>query len=80
MIDSEALLIARKIKKLDAEAYHARMDAEESFDNAERQLRTSLAREGCRKVIPLLGLAGKGDSQSACRHFPEVTNPGNSPL
>jgi hypothetical protein len=27
------------------------MDAEETFDEAERQLSTSLAREGCRKAI-----------------------------
>jgi hypothetical protein len=45
------MLIARKSKKLDDEASHARMDAEESFDNPERQLRTSLAREGCREAI-----------------------------
>jgi hypothetical protein len=35
----------------DAEAYQARMDAETTFDLAEKQLSTSLAREGCRKAI-----------------------------
>jgi hypothetical protein len=49
--DPEATLIARKVKEADDEAYRARMDAEKTFDDAERQLSTSLAREGCRKAI-----------------------------
>ena len=49
--DLEASLIARKSKESDDEAYRARMDAEETFDKAEKQLSTSLAREGCRKAI-----------------------------
>jgi ribosomal protein S21 len=36
---------------MDDEAYRARVKAEETFDNAERQLSTSLAREGCRQAI-----------------------------
>ena len=51
VIDPEATLIARKIKETDDEAYRARMDAEEAFDEAERQLSTRLAREGCKKAI-----------------------------
>jgi hypothetical protein len=47
----EATLIAKKVKEADDEAYRARMDAEEAFDQAEKQLSTSLAREGCRKAI-----------------------------
>ena len=47
----EASLIARKIKEADDEAYRARMDAEATFDEADKQLSTSLAREGCRKAI-----------------------------
>jgi len=50
-IDPEAHLIAKKIKNADDEALRARMDAEKTFDEAERQLSTSLAREGCRKAI-----------------------------
>jgi hypothetical protein len=50
-LDPEAALIARKSKETDDEAFRARMDAEQSFDDAERQLSTSLAREGCRKAI-----------------------------
>ena len=50
-VDSEAASAALKVKEADDEAYRARMDAEETFDEAERQLSTSLAREGCRKAI-----------------------------
>lgn len=41
----------RKVKEADAEVARARTDAEETFDQAERQLSTRLAREGCRKAI-----------------------------
>jgi len=34
-IDSEVLLIAKKVRDADDEAYRARMDAEETFDEAE---------------------------------------------
>jgi len=47
----QAMLVARKIKEADEEAYRARMDAEETFDTAEKQLSTAIAREGCRKAI-----------------------------
>ena len=50
-IDPEANRIARTIREADDEAYRARMDAENAFDEAERQLSTKLAREGCRKAI-----------------------------
>ena len=50
-IAPEAVLLASKIKELDDEAYRARMDAEATFDDADRQLSTALAREGCRKAI-----------------------------
>jgi len=49
--DPEAKLIAKKVKDADDEAYRARMDAERTFDEAERQLSTRLAREGCRKAL-----------------------------
>ena len=47
----DAKLIAKKVKEADDEAYRARQDAENTFDEAERQMSTSLAREGCRKAI-----------------------------
>src|SRR5579864_4709745 len=46
--ESPATLFAKKVKEADDEAYRARMDAENTFDEAERLLSTSLAREGCR--------------------------------
>ena len=49
--DSQVLLSAKKVKEADDEAYCARMDAEQTFDIAEKQLSTALAREGCRKAI-----------------------------
>ena len=47
----EIRLLVEKIKAADDAAWRARMDAEETFDEAERQLSTSLAREGCKKAI-----------------------------
>jgi hypothetical protein len=41
----------KQVKRADDEAFRARMDAEGTFDEAERQLSTSMAREGCRKAI-----------------------------
>jgi len=49
--NAQAILSAKKVKEADEEAHSARMDAEETFDIAERQLSTALAREGCRKAI-----------------------------
>ena len=48
--DADTLASAQSQEK-DDEAYQARMDAEATFDLAEKQLSTSLAREGCRKAI-----------------------------
>ena len=50
-IDAEMSLIVKKVKEADEQAYRARMDAEKAFDDAEKQLSTSLAREGCKKAI-----------------------------
>ena len=49
--DPQALFSAKKVKETDDEARRARMDAEETFDAAEKQLSTAVAREGCRKAI-----------------------------
>lgn len=51
VVDPKIQLFAKTIKEADDKAYRARMDAEETFDEAERQLNTDLAREGCRKAI-----------------------------
>jgi len=50
-IDPEVKLVARKVKDADDEAHRARMDAEATFDEADRQLSVCLAREGCQKAI-----------------------------
>jgi hypothetical protein len=44
-------LTANRSREADNEAYRTRIDAEKAFDDAERQLSTSLAREACRKAI-----------------------------
>lgn len=49
--NGHALLSAKKVKEADDQAYDARMEAEQTFDTAEKQLSTALAREGCRKAI-----------------------------
>jgi hypothetical protein len=49
--DPAATLTASKSREADDEAYRAHIDAEKVFDEAERKLSTSLAREGCRKAI-----------------------------
>jgi len=51
LIDPQPMLIAKKVKEVDDEAHRARIDAEETFDEAEKKLSTALAREGCRKAI-----------------------------
>lgn len=50
-ISAEIRLAARQVKQADEQAYRAHMDAEETFDEAEKQLSTRLAREGASKAI-----------------------------
>jgi hypothetical protein len=50
-IDPEVRLLAKQLKESDDEAYRVRMDAEVTFDEAEKKLSTRMAREGCRKAI-----------------------------
>ena len=49
--DPQLKLLVEKVKEAHDAARRARMDAEETFDEAERQKSTSLAREGCKKAI-----------------------------
>lgn len=49
--NGDAIRMAKQIKQADDESRRARLDAEDTFDKAEKQLSTSLAREGCRKAI-----------------------------
>ena len=57
--DAKLLQLAKKIKDADDEAYRVRMDAEATFDKAEKILSTSLAREGTRKAIACWELRDK---------------------
>lgn len=50
-VDPEIKLAVKRVKKADDEAENARLDAEATFDEAERQLSASLAREGAQKAI-----------------------------
>jgi len=50
-IDPQVRTFAKKVKEADDAAHRARMDAEDTFDEAERQLNTDMAREGCQKAI-----------------------------
>jgi len=50
-VDPKVKAAAKRVKEADDEAYRARMDAEQTFDEAERRLSASIAREGARKAI-----------------------------
>ena len=50
-VDSEIKRLIQRVKEADDVAYDSRMDAEDTFDAAERQLSTSMAQEGARKAI-----------------------------
>jgi len=50
-VDAALLELVRKVADADDVAEKARLDAEDTFDEAEKQLSTSMAREGCRKAI-----------------------------
>lgn len=49
--DAELPNAVKQVKRADDESFRAHLDAENTFDEAERQLSTSMAREGCRKAI-----------------------------
>jgi hypothetical protein len=50
-IDPEIKHAVERVKEADDAAYDARMDAEDTFDEAERRLNTDMAREGAQKAI-----------------------------
>jgi hypothetical protein len=49
--DPQVNNFVKAVKQADDEAYRAHMEAENTFDEAERQLSAAMAREGCRKAI-----------------------------
>jgi hypothetical protein len=50
-VDPALKLALQKLKAADEEAYKARMAAEDKFDEADRRLSTSMAREGAQLAI-----------------------------
>jgi hypothetical protein len=50
-ISPEIRLTAKRVKEADDEAERTRLDAEDTFDEADRRMSTDLAREGCRKAL-----------------------------
>jgi hypothetical protein len=49
--DAEIQAFVKKVKDADDAARDARKDAEDTFAEAERQMNTGMAKEGCRKAI-----------------------------
>jgi hypothetical protein len=68
--DPQIKVLVEKVMEADKAAKRAREDAEETFDEAEKQLNTSLAREGCKKAIHSWELQEK-----AIRKAQSVVNP-----
>ena len=62
---------ARRVKEADDAAEAARLDAEATFDEAERRLSTSMAREGAQKAIDSWELREKSirKAEAAGRQF-----------
>jgi hypothetical protein len=50
-VDPQTRLTAKKLKEADVEAYALRMQAEETFDEADRRMSTGMAREGARQAV-----------------------------
>ncbi|HYL11830.1 MAG TPA: hypothetical protein VEV41_02280, partial [Terriglobales bacterium] len=44
-------LTAKRVKEADDKAEHCRLDAEDTFDEAERRFSADMAREGARKAL-----------------------------
>jgi hypothetical protein len=50
-VDVKIKLAVKRVKEADDEAEAARLDAEDTFDEAERRLSAGMAREGTQKAI-----------------------------
>ena len=50
-VDPQIKLAVRRVKQADDEAENARVDAEATFDEAERRMSASMARDGAHKAI-----------------------------
>jgi hypothetical protein len=58
-VDPKIKAVAQKLKETDDEAYRVRMEAEAMFDEAERRLSTSMAREASQVAIDAYNLREK---------------------
>lgn len=58
-IDAATLALVREIKQADDEAETKRLDAEDTFERAERSMSTAGAREGARKALETYDLHEK---------------------
>jgi len=58
-VDPQIKLAVQRVKEADDEAENARLEAEDTFDEAERLLSASMAREGAQKAIDSWGLREK---------------------
>jgi hypothetical protein len=58
-IDPKTKALAQKLKEADDEAYRVRMQAEDMFDEAERRLSSSMAREASQVAIDAYNLREK---------------------
>ncbi len=58
-VDSKIRLAVQRVKQADDEAWNARMDAEQIFEDAERQMSAGLARQGAARAIECWDLREK---------------------
>ena len=58
-VDPKIKAVAQKLKETDDEAYRVRMQAEDMFDEAEKRLSTSMAREASQVAIDAYNLREK---------------------
>jgi hypothetical protein len=70
-VPAEVRAAAERVKQADDEAEAARLDAEATFDEAERRLSASMAREGAQKAIDSWELREKSirKAEAASRQF-----------
>jgi hypothetical protein len=58
-VDAKIRIAVQRVKEADDEAYKARMDAEDTFAEAERRLSASMSRQGAEKALESYDLREK---------------------
>jgi hypothetical protein len=71
-VDSKVRLAVERVKRADDDARNARMDAEQTFEDAERQMSASLARQGAAKAIDCWELREKSIRKAEALAHPKV--------